>query len=108
MSGAPVYLREAMLFPYTYGMEFTRAVLVKRGTQAAFAGVFQHPPLDTREVMEPGKLILGGEPQWQLKVVALEKVLGPEWQREDFSGVGEIDLRVILRQWGGSEIAVPS
>jgi len=85
-------------------MEFTRTILVKRGKQAAFAGVFEHPPLDTREVMEPGTY-LATEPQRQLKVVALEKVLGPEWRREDFSGVGEIDLRVILRQWGGNEIA---
>jgi hypothetical protein len=101
---APIYLREAMLFPYTYGMEFVRSVLVKRGKQAAFAGVFEHPPLDTREILEPATY-LAAEPQMQLKVVALEKVLGSDWRREDFSGLGAIDLRVILRQWGGSEVA---
>jgi hypothetical protein len=101
---APIYLREAMLFPYTYGMEFARAVLVKRGKQAAFAGVFEHPPFDTREIMEPATY-LGAEPQPQLKVVALEKILGHGWHREDFSGLGEIDLRIILRQWGGDEVA---
>jgi len=101
---APIYLREAMLFPYTYGMEFTRAVLVKRGKQAAFAGVFEHPPFDTREIMEPATY-LGAEPQPQLKVVPLEKILGHGWRREDFSGLGEIDLRIILRQWGGNETA---
>ncbi len=101
---APIYLREAMLFPYTYGMEFTRAVLIKRGKQAAFAGVFEHPPLDTREIMQPATY-LTGEAQPQLEVVALEKILGSGWRREDFSGLGEIDLRVILRQWGGDEVA---
>jgi len=101
---APIYLREAMLFPYTYGMEFVRAVLVKRGKQAAFAGVFEHPPFDTREIMEPAAY-LAAEPQPQLKVVPLEKVLGANWHRDDFSGLGEIDLRVILRQWAGNEIA---
>jgi hypothetical protein len=85
-------------------MEFARAVLVKRGKQAAFAGVFEHPPLDTREIMEPATY-LGAEPQPQLKVVALEKILGHGWHREDFSGLGEIDLRIILRQWGGDEVA---
>lgn len=103
-SKAPIYLREAMLFPYTDGMEFVRAVLLKRGKQAAFAGAFAHPPLDTREIMEPATY-LADEPQPELKVVALEKVLGSDWQREDFSGLGEIDLRVIVRQWGGREIA---
>jgi hypothetical protein len=101
---APIYLREAMIFPYTYGMEFARAVLVKRGKQAAFAGVFERPPFDTREIMEPATY-LAAEPQPQLKVVPLEKVLGHDWHRDDFSGLGEIDLRVILRQWGGNEIA---
>jgi hypothetical protein len=101
---APIYLREAMLFPYTYGMDFVRSVLAKRGKQAAFAGIFEHPPLDTRQIMEPA-VYFAGEPQTQVEVVPLEKVLGPDWRRDDFSGLGEIDLRVILRQWGGKAIA---
>jgi hypothetical protein len=40
-----------------------------------------------------------------VKVVELERVLGPDWLRYDFSGLGEIDLRVMLRQWGGQEVA---
>lgn len=101
---APIYLREAMIFPYTYGMDFVRAVLVKRGTQAAFAGVFEHPPSDTREIMEPAAY-LAADPEPEFKVVPLEKVLGGDWRRDDFSGIGEIDLRVILRQWSGDEMA---
>ena len=101
---APIYLREAMLFPYTYGMEFVRDILVKRGKQAAFAGVLDNPPLDTHQIMQPAAY-LEAQPETQIKVVPLEKVLGSDWQREDFSGLGEIDLRVILRQWGGEEIA---
>ncbi len=103
-ANAPIYLREAFLFPYTFGMDFVRAILTKRGKQAAFAGTFEHPPLDTRQVMQPSAY-LAGEPQTQIKVVALEKVLGPAWSRQDFSGIGEIDLRVILRQWAGKEAA---
>jgi hypothetical protein len=101
---APIYLREAMLFPYSYGMEFARAILVKRGKQAAFAGVFEHPPLDTRQIMQPATY-LSDEPQPQVKVVPLDKILGPEWRQEDVSGIGEIDLRVILHQWAGKDAA---
>ncbi|HVJ04962.1 MAG TPA: hypothetical protein VM578_04785 [Candidatus Saccharimonadales bacterium] len=101
---APIYLREAMLFPYTFGMDFVRAVLTRRGQQAAFAGVLDHPPLDTRQIMEPATY-LNHEPQVQFQVVPLEKVLGPNWRRDDFSGIGEVDLRVILRQWGGKDAA---
>ncbi len=101
---APVYLREAMLFPYTFGMDFIRAVLIKRGQQAAYAGVLDQPPLDTRQIMEPSTY-LNHEPQVQFQVVPLEKTLGPTWRRDDFSGIGEIDLRVILRQWAGKAAA---
>jgi len=101
---APIYLREALLFPYSYGTDFVVAVMKKRGKQAAFAGVLEKPPLDTHQIMEPGAY-LAGEPQVQVKVAPLEKLLGPGWHREDFSGLGEIDLRVILRQWSGKEDA---
>ena len=101
---APIYLREAMLFPYSYGTDFAIAVLEEKGKQAAFAGVFEHPPQDTRQVMEPATYF-AAEPQPRLSVAPLEKLLGPDWRREDFSGIGEIDLRVILRQWGGKEVA---
>jgi hypothetical protein len=101
---APIYLREAMLFPYTYGTDFEVAILTKRGKQAAFAGVLDSPPLDTHQIMEPAAY-LSHEPQTEIKVVPLEKVLGSGWHREDFSGLGEIDLSVILRQWGGPKIA---
>ena len=103
-ANAPIYLREAMLFPYSYGTDFSIAVLARKGKHAAFAGVFENPPQDTRQVMEPATYF-AAEPQPQLKIVPLEKLLGPEWRREDFSGIGEIDLRVILRQWSGKEMA---
>jgi hypothetical protein len=101
---APIYLREAMLFPYSYGMEFSRAILVKRGKQAAYRGVFEHPPVDTRQIMQP-ETYFASEPQPQLKIVQLDKILGSDWRQEDVSGIGEIDLRVILRQWAGNSAA---
>lgn len=101
---APIYLREGMLFPYTYGTDFIVRVLSKRGKQAAFAGVMEHPPLDTHQVMEPA-MYLSGEPQAQVPVVPIEQLLGKHWEREDFGGLGEIDLRVMLLQWGGKAAA---
>ena len=101
-SQAPLYLRESMLFPYNDGMEFIRAILMQRGKQAAFAGVFDHPPSDTRQIMQP-TTYLSGEPQPQIKVAPLDTVLGPGWQRDDVDGIGQIDLSVILRQWGAKD-----
>ena len=102
-SQAPLYLRESMLFPYSDGMEFIRAILKQRGTQAAFAGVFDHPPADTRQIMQPATY-LSNEPQPEIKVAPLDTILGPGWQRTDVDGIGEIDLSVLLRQWGAKDV----
>ncbi len=56
---APLFLREALTFPYTYGLEFERQVLEKKGRDAAYKGVFEKPPRDTRQVMEPDTYLKG-------------------------------------------------
>jgi len=103
---APLYVREALLFPYTFGSDFVRVVLAQRGKEAAFAGVFRRPPANTRQVMQPATY-LSSEPQPEIKVAPVEQLLGPDWQRVDVSGIGEIDLRVLLEAWGG-QIAAAS
>jgi hypothetical protein len=101
---APLFIREALLFPYTYGTDFVVSVLQKRGKQGAFAGVLDEPPVDTHQLMQPAAYF-SHEPQIQLHVPELEKALGSGWKRDDFSGIGEIDLHVICQQWGDKEIA---
>src|ERR1700685_2314604 len=39
MASAPLLLQQSLLFPYSEGLSFEQAVLVKGGKQAAFAGV---------------------------------------------------------------------
>lgn len=101
---APIYLREALLFPYGYGLNFVRAVLAARGIHAAFAGVFQQPPANTRQVMQPA-IYLAGETLPMATVPALAPALGSGWRTADLSGLGEFDLRVLLLQWGGEAAA---
>src|SRR5947208_17107162 len=50
---APVYLREALTFPYRYGIDFITEVLARSGKEKAFAGLFENPPKSTRQIMEP-------------------------------------------------------
>jgi hypothetical protein len=83
-------------------MEFIRAILMQRGTQPAFAGVFDHPPTDSRQILQPATY-LSNEPQPQIKIAPLDTILGPGWQREDVDGIGEIDLSVILHQWSSKD-----
>ena len=50
---APIFLKESLTFPYSYGMDFVIQVMKKGGKEKAFAGVLKNPPHTTRQIMEP-------------------------------------------------------
>ena len=94
---APLYLQRMLIFPYTYGLDFERTLL-KQGKDKAFAGVFQHPPQSTREVMEP-KAYLADEHLAPLVPPDFAKVLGKDWEMYDVGSIGEFDLAMIAEQF---------
>ena len=96
---APIYLKEALTFPYRYGIDFVAEVLRSGGKQKAFAELFPNPPRTTRQIMEP-KTYLSGE--------RLEPMLLPDfghdfknYDRFDIGAVGEFDVAVLIDQYGG-------
>jgi hypothetical protein len=97
---APLYLREDMKFPYTYGLNFTLELL-KQSKEKAFASAFVRPPENTRQVMQP-ETYLQGESVPPLSMPDLDKVLGKEWKRFDVDSVGEFDISVLAREYGKS------
>ena len=97
---APLFLREALTFPYTQGLEFERYVLSKKGREAAYRGVFEKPPVDTRQIMQPDTY-LSGQAVPPLQVPLLDPVLQPAYKRYDFGALGEFDISMLLWQWTG-------
>ncbi len=97
-SAAPMYLRESMLMPYTFGTEFVRSVLQHKGKDAAFPGALDKPPVSTRQIMEPDTY-LKGETVEPLKIPDLDKLVGPNYERYDFGGMGEFDVYLLARQY---------
>ncbi|HMF52949.1 MAG TPA: hypothetical protein VK593_01270, partial [Edaphobacter sp.] len=53
MARAPLLLQQSLLFPYSEGLSFEQAILVKSGKDAAFAGVLANPPSSSFEIMHP-------------------------------------------------------
>lgn len=94
---APIYLQRMLIFPYTYGLDFERALL-KQSKERAFEGVFQHPPENTREVMEP-KAYLDDEHLAPLDPPDFAKILGKDWEMYDVGSIGEFDLAEIAEQF---------
>src|SRR5271166_2505073 len=101
-AAAPMFLRESLMMPYTWGTDFVRAVLTKKGKDAAYGGMLENPPVDTRQVMEPDTYLIN-------QVVAppdipdLDKLVAPAYERFDFGGMGEFDVYLLARQYGGDD-----
>src|SRR5229473_3866651 len=100
---APIFLRESLTFPYSYGLKFVVTLMEKGGKEKAFAGVLANPPHTTRQVMQP-ETYLSGE--------KIEPMRVPEFQRDfkdylkfDIGAMGEFDVAVLVEQYAGKELS---
>jgi hypothetical protein len=98
---APIYLKEAMTFPYRYGVDFVAQVLIKEGKQKAYADALMNPPNTSRQIMEPEKY-MEGERIEPMKLVDFERDF-KGYDRFDIGAVGEFDVAVLIDQYAGVE-----
>jgi len=98
LTASPIFLQESLLMPYTFGLDFVREVLSKKGKTAAFAGMLGRPPIDTRQVMEPGTYI-AREDVTPPTIPDLDKLIAPDYKRYDFGGMGEFDIYLLAKQY---------
>ena len=98
---APLYLKEALTFPYRYGIDFVADVLAKSGKEKAFAGIFANPPRTTREIMEP-KTYLSREHLEPMRLPEFPRIF-KSYDLFDSGAVGEFDVAVLIDQYAGSK-----
>ncbi len=98
---APLYMRESLLFPYSQGMLFQHAV-VEKLDRAAFAKVFENPPLTSQQILHPEKYFAGAKPGAPVLPVA---AAGREYRELTAGTIGELDHSILLRQYVGKEEA---
>ena len=101
---APLYVKESLTFPYTYGLDFERSVLQLAGKQKAFAGMLRHPPQSTRQIMQPATY-LGNEHIEPMRVPEIRQALGKDYEQVDVGAIGEFDVSVLLKQFAGEDVA---
>ena len=101
-AAAPMFLRESLMMPYTWGTDFVRAVLTSKGKEAAYSGTLENPPVDTRQVMEP-ETYLSNQAVPPLAIPDLDKLVAPAYERFDFGGMGEFDVYLLAKQYGGDD-----
>ena len=100
---APIFMKESLTFPYSYGMDFVVSLMAKGGKEKAFAGVLANPPHTTRQIMQP-ETYLSGE--------KIEPMRLPEFKRDfkdyvkfDIGAMGEFDVAVLVEQYAGKELS---
>lgn len=98
---APIYLREALTFPYRYGVDFVVELLRQGGKEKAFAGAFVNPPHSTRQIMEP-KTYLSGERIPPMDLPDFKEIF-KDYQRFDIGAVGEFDVSILIAQYAGAD-----
>ena len=102
-NSAPIFIRESLTFPYSYGMDFVIKVLQKAGKEQAFAGVLKNPPHTTRQIMEPNTY-LSGEKIEPMRVPDFKRDF-KDYQKFDIGAMGEFDVAVLIQQYADKPIA---
>jgi hypothetical protein len=100
---APIFLRESLTFPYSYGLKFEVKLLEKGGKERAFAGVLANPPHTTRQIMQP-ETYLAGEQIPPMPVVEFKHDF-KDYIKFDIGAMGEFDVAVLIEQYAGKKLS---
>jgi len=100
---APIFLKESLTFPYSYGMDFIIKVLQEGGKSKAFAGILANPPHTTRQIMQP-ETYLSGEKIDPMPLPDFKRDFN-DYQKFDIGAMGEFDVSVLVEQYAGKRIA---
>jgi len=104
MHDAPMILRESGSFAYNEGLIFEGELLHKGGKEMAFAGAFARPPRNSHEVLQPEAYINDEKPPL-VGIPDLKQLLGGQYDVYDSGGIGQLDVRALLKQYGERKIA---
>jgi hypothetical protein len=99
MHDAPMILREAGSFAYNEGLIFEGELLQKGGKQMAFAGAFARPPRSSHEILQPDAYI-NSEKLAAVRFPDLQTLVGDQYDAYETGGVGQLDVRAYLKQYG--------
>lgn len=104
MARAPLVLQESLLFPYREGLKFEVQLLEDRGAKGAFAGVLDHPPATSFEIMNPREYERGVKPP-VLTMPDVHGLLDADYNPYDVGVMGELDVRMLTELFGGKHLA---
>src|ERR1039457_6039949 len=91
-------------FAYNEGLIFEGELLHKGGKKMAFAGAFARPPRNSHEVLQP-ETYIQGEKLPPVRIPDMKEALSGQYDVYDSGGIGQLDVRALLKQYGERKIA---
>jgi hypothetical protein len=96
---APIFMKESMTFPYSYGMSFVVELMQKGGKDKAFAALLHNPPHTTRQIMQP-ETYLSGERIPSMSIPDFKHDF-KDYEKFDIGAMGEFDVALLVEQYVG-------
>ena len=100
---APIFLKESLTFPYSYGMDFVIKLMQAGGKEKAFDQVLRNPPHTTRQIMQP-EMYLAGEKIAPMRLPDFKRDF-KDYQKFDIGAMGEFDVAVLIEQYVGRPLS---
>jgi hypothetical protein len=104
LTRAPLLLQRSLLFPYSEGMSFEDAILVKGGKEAAYGAVLANPPASSFEILHPAAY-MSHVPVPVLRLPDIHPLIDGEYTPYDVGVMGEFDVQILTELFGGEPAA---
>jgi hypothetical protein len=103
LKSAPPFLKDALIFPYISGLNFSASVLKNSGW-SALSNVFEKPPISTQQILHPAAYKTGKTPS-TVSLPSFDRMLGKDWTKLDENILGEFGWKEVLKQFLGDDRA---
>lgn len=90
---APAFMKNELMFPYQYGLEFVHTIYVDQGWQG-IANLYQNPPQSTEQILHPERY--PQDTPISVSLDALTQAMPDNWQKLSDSTFGEEYLYLLL------------
>ena len=100
---APIFMKESLTFPYSYGMDFVIKLMQNGGKEKGFAALLRNPPHTTRQIMQPDTY-LSGERIEPMRLPDFKRNF-KDYHKFDIGAMGEFDVAVLIEQYAGRPLS---
>ena len=95
---APLYIRDALLFPYLAGTSFSQQFLKAHDGWQDLHLIFERPPVSTQQIMQPDFYLKDVRPA-KVTFPAWKGVAPADWNLLEENVLGEFGLDEVLKQY---------